>query len=896
MIIRTVRVFLALITFCLICETSSDAPVMYLGCYEDGGPNNRLMSDHHQDFPGTLTPDMCNEHCRGKGFSYAGTQYSFECFCSKTKPSDEKKELESDCNSKCAGDDSKTCGGNNRLAVFTTGFPDPTESGVDVLLSLGCFKDSHANRFLSGHRQDFPGALTNIKCVKLCKNKGFHYAGTEYGKECHCGNRKPSYREYASDEECSKRCEGDINQLCGGNWRLSIFKTSNTDKEDPPSNGKYVGCYQDDENSRQLDGHLEDSGFLTHLKCTGLCYSRGFLYAGTQYSYQCFCGDKPPNPNLKLAEKECFKRCTGDPGEICGGPTRNSIRETGIPDLPVAGKYLGCFNDINNQIFGHSHKYTFDKTNTPRRCMNFCLQLGFRYSGVEYGKECFCGNEKPNTNLAVNQEDCSKPCSGDAVESCGADWRLAVYATNTTVTVDPIQPTTKRPCIPSETIVPDKSSICRGDVVFEEDFNTHLGNTWSHVIMIPDSPQENLEPQIDIRIPTNKRKRFSDFNKDNPILTTEETVEVLGVFVDRVEPKDVNSIFGESIASRMNKLSVTHQVTARSKISKTIDDLEKEEAGDSKENTCFEFPDSETVTPSSSATGEEFEFAVFTSDPANSFTTRNRLEIKPTFYDDEFVQSGTLNLNGCTGRVGSRQCELKASSYNIIPPVKSARIHTRDSFSFRYGIVEIRAKLPLGDWLVPELWLEPRNHFYGPGYTSGRIRIAMHRGNSDFKCRGEDFGSHRLESGVMMGSQNVQKRSLTTKLPENWHDHFHNYTLVWSPDSISFKIDNEDAQELLPAGRRLCEVIGFKTDECLTWSAGSRIAPFDKDFYISLGLSVGNARDFPDDCTNKGWPKPWKNTDPKAMLKLWQDRENWKATWTEENSSLIIDHIRVTAI
>ncbi|XP_054266023.1 uncharacterized protein LOC128988606 isoform X2 [Macrosteles quadrilineatus] len=781
MIIRTVRVFLALITFCLICETSSDAPVMYLGCYEDGGPNNRLMSDHHQDFPGTLTPDMCNEHCRGKGFSYAGTQYSFECFCSKTKPSDEKKELESDCNSKCAGDDSKTCGGNNRLAVFTTGFPDPTESGVDVLLSLGCFKDSHANRFLSGHRQDFPGALTNIKCVKLCKNKGFHYAGTEYGKECHCGNRKPSYREYASDEECSKRCEGDINQLCGGNWRLSIFKTSNTDKEDPPSNGKYVGCYQDDENSRQLDGHLEDSGFLTHLKCTGLCYSRGFLYAGTQYSYQCFCGDKPPNPNLKLAEKECFKRCTGDPGEICGGPTRNSIRETGIPDLPVAGKYLGCFNDINNQIFGHSHKYTFDKTNTPRRCMNFCLQLGFRYSGVEYGKECFCGNEKPNTNLAVNQEDCSKPCSGDAVESCGADWRLAVYATNTTVTVDPIQPTTKRPCIPSETIVPDKSSICRGDVVFEEDFNTHLGNTWSHVIMIPDSPQE-------------------------------------------------------------------------------------------------------------------FEFAVFTSDPANSFTTRNRLEIKPTFYDDEFVQSGTLNLNGCTGRVGSRQCELKASSYNIIPPVKSARIHTRDSFSFRYGIVEIRAKLPLGDWLVPELWLEPRNHFYGPGYTSGRIRIAMHRGNSDFKCRGEDFGSHRLESGVMMGSQNVQKRSLTTKLPENWHDHFHNYTLVWSPDSISFKIDNEDAQELLPAGRRLCEVIGFKTDECLTWSAGSRIAPFDKDFYISLGLSVGNARDFPDDCTNKGWPKPWKNTDPKAMLKLWQDRENWKATWTEENSSLIIDHIRVTAI
>lgn len=49
----------------------------------------------------------------------------------------------------------------------------------------------------------------------------------------------------------------------------------------------------------------------------------------------------------------------------------------------------------------------------------------------------------------------------------------------------------------------------------------------------------------------------------------------------------------------------------------------------------------------------------------------------------------------------TRECELEAKSYIILPPVQTARITTKKSFSFRYGIVEIGAKLPSGDWIVP---------------------------------------------------------------------------------------------------------------------------------------------------------------------------------------------------
>jgi len=38
---------------------------------------------------------------------------------------------------------------------------------------------------------------------------------------------------------------------------------------------------------------------------------------------------------------------------------------------------------------------------------------------------------------------------------------------------------------------------------------------------------------------------------------------------------------------------------------------------------------------------------------------------------------------------------------DIINPIQSARIRTINSFSFTYGTVEIRAKMPRGDWIWP---------------------------------------------------------------------------------------------------------------------------------------------------------------------------------------------------
>ena len=44
---------------------------------------------------------------------------------------------------------------------------------------------------------------------------------------------------------------------------------------------------------------------------------------------------------------------------------------------------------------------------------------------------------------------------------------------------------------------------------------------------------------------------------------------------------------------------------------------------------------------------------------------------------------------------------LREGQYGIIPSVMSGRIRSFEKFSFRFGRVEVRARMPVGDWMWP---------------------------------------------------------------------------------------------------------------------------------------------------------------------------------------------------
>jgi hypothetical protein len=121
--------------------------------------------------------------------------------------------------------------------AIPTPTPDPPANGFTDLTAegfrfLGCAPEERwandgAFRTLSGASFG-SDTMTNQACAEFCTLQGFAYAGTEWSRECWCGNSVAPTRmpatTLASLATCDFRCSGDAAQLCGGDAWLSLYE------------------------------------------------------------------------------------------------------------------------------------------------------------------------------------------------------------------------------------------------------------------------------------------------------------------------------------------------------------------------------------------------------------------------------------------------------------------------------------------------------------------------------------------------------------------------------------------------------------------------------------------------------------------------------------------------
>ena len=137
----------------------------------------------------------------------------------------------------------------------------------------------------------------------------------------------------------------------------------------------------------------------------------------------------------------------------------------------------------------------------------------------------------------------------------------------------------------------------------------------------------------------------------------------------------------------------------------------------------------------------------------------------------------------------------------------SARLLTKGKFSFKYGKVEFRAKLPVGGGTWPALWMLGSNIDSTPWPACGEIDIMEHVYNQLNKIYGTlHYTGHSGGSG---DSTTINITNATTE--------FHVYTLDWRADSIKFYVDNQL----------------FKT------FANSASVPFNQNFFLIINCAIG---------------------------------------------------------
>ncbi|KAL5005676.1 hypothetical protein ScPMuIL_016834 [Solemya velum] len=157
---------------------------------------------------------------------------------------------------------------------------------------------------------------------------------------------------------------------------------------------------------------------------------------GLQSCHRTECVEPPEVPHASIESSLRCVGCTVAYGCIEGYRTADSATSANIECLhngqwttstyQCQEYYLGCYIDSGTRdLNGASVNLA---ANTPQLCTNYCFDQGFAYAGVQYGSQCFCGNEY-GTHGPSPESTCNMACPGDPDVKCGSSWKSNIYAT-----------------------------------------------------------------------------------------------------------------------------------------------------------------------------------------------------------------------------------------------------------------------------------------------------------------------------------------------------------------------------------------------------------------------------------------------------------------------------------
>ncbi|WWD22596.1 hypothetical protein CI109_107089 [Kwoniella shandongensis] len=291
------------------------------------------------------------------------------------------------------------------------------------------------------------GNMTWKACTDFCNQGGYTIAGVEYGRECFCGSVLSNGASLLKPStDCSMSCDGNDAATCGGsntlrlfvsNAALSALSADLTSKVVNLPTGwstADTACVQEGTSGRALALASTTSDSMTVPTCLNYCSGLGFAYAGVEYGRECYCGNSLVNgASLSLPSTTCNMKCTGDTATTCGGA--NGLQLYYNPSLAVTNTVVnnfaseGCIIEVAGRALTGASTAASDMT--IESCTTFCAAGGFKYAGVEYSTECFCGNSLVN-GAAVDlvSTQCNMPCGGNSKAICGGPNAITLYKSN----------------------------------------------------------------------------------------------------------------------------------------------------------------------------------------------------------------------------------------------------------------------------------------------------------------------------------------------------------------------------------------------------------------------------------------------------------------------------------
>ena len=221
----------------------------------------------------------------------------------------------------------------------------------------------------------------------------------------------------------------------------------------------------------------------------------------------------------------------------------------------------------------------------------------------------------------------------------------------------------------------------------------------------------------------------------------------------------------------------------------------------------------------------------------------NELQCYTDRPDNSFLRDGKLVIHAqpesFTGPAEPLDWESNAGERTL--PYTSARVRTLGKGDWKYGRIEVRAKIPQGQGIWPAIWMLPTDWTYGGWAASGEIDIMEAVNLSDDSPKNIHGTLHygrEWPGQVSSGTHYTFESSDPT-------EEFHTYALEWANREMRWYVDDVHYATQKSSGwySQIMGEDGFHQNV-----PGN--APFDQRFHLLMNVAVGgNWPGEPDDST-----------------------------------------------
>jgi hypothetical protein len=400
-----------------------------MGCYSDNVVIARTLARK-----ATAGSTMCTETCAAfcSGFTYFGTEYGDECYCSNVIATTGQPVTDGRCSMVCAANTDEICGGSYGLSMYmfpSLNFSSPTvtsSTATSSFLSVAFLETPTTSTSLTSSA--FPasesatptpsipaviGQYTYLHChsdnttirtlqakyvaaqdmtLELCAKSctGYAYFGVEYMQECYCGNSL-TYGSYtATDGRCDMLCGGAL-EICGGGDGLTLYQNTTLLNGGPPS----------------------------------ISSSRNSVSSSSATTF----GISIPSSVTATSSSQSLSLSLSSTSRSLTTLTASILSSTsGLASATLTPGWtpLGCANDtVTSRALGGA-TYSNATGMTIESCQAYCNSVGYSLAGLEYASECYCGGVLGFGSF-TGFTGCTMLCSGNKSEICGGSTRLSVY-------------------------------------------------------------------------------------------------------------------------------------------------------------------------------------------------------------------------------------------------------------------------------------------------------------------------------------------------------------------------------------------------------------------------------------------------------------------------------------